>query len=354
MQGSGGAYDAFMKTPFRDASYLARVRRIRKVAAVAASRYPLKVSAIELVQHGENTTFRVDAKGGQRYLLRVHRPGYHTEAAIKEELAWLAQLSQAGFSVPQPIAAKSGEWVETVTSYDVPAPLNCSLLHWLDGRFIRKAVSPKHLYRVGRMLADLQTHASRSVVVHRRYWGSEGLVGARARFGSIDSLAGVPSELQAAISRARKRVVQELREFERRFPRRQGLIHADLHFGNILSAGGEILPIDFDDCGYGFHAYDLAVPLLSAEGMAGNERRARLRELEDALISGYSSKKTWDRHDERVFPYFIAARRLAMLGWLSSRRDNPRLKSLLKRAVTKAVRSLKRHGLGGLFREGVD
>ncbi|HEX5049798.1 MAG TPA: phosphotransferase [Gammaproteobacteria bacterium] len=321
---------------------------------MAASRYPLKVGAIELVQHGENTTFRVDAKGGQKYLLRVHRPGYHTKAAIQEELAWLDQLSQAGLSVPKPIAAKSGEWVETVGSHDLPAPLSCSLLHWLDGRFIRKSVSPKHLYRVGAMVADLQTRAARSVVVHRRYWGSEGLVGAGARFGSVDSLAGIRPELQAAITRARKRVLQELREFERRFPQRQGLIHADLHFGNILSAGGRLLAIDFDDCGHGFHAYDLAVPLLSAEGMVGNERRARLPELEDALILGYSSKKTWDRHDERVFPYFIAARRLAMLGWLSSRRDHPKLKKLLKRAAAKAVRSLQRRGLAGLLQKVAD
>lgn len=180
-------------------------------------------------------------------------------------------------------------------------------------------------------------------------------MGADARFGSIDSLAGVRPELQATISRARKLVLKELRQFERQFPERQGLIHADLHFGNILSAGEELVAIDFDDCGYGFHAYDLAVPMLSLEGMVGREKRKRLPEFEGALISGYSAKKTWDHHDERIFPYLIAARRLAMLGWLSSRRDLPRLKKLLNRAASDAARSLEHcRDLVWIFRKAAD
>jgi Ser/Thr protein kinase RdoA (MazF antagonist) len=56
-------------------------------------------------------------------------------------------------------------------------------------------------------------------------------------------------------------VSRELQRFERRFPERLGLIHADLHFGNFLDTGAGPAAIDFDDCGRGFLAYDLAVPL---------------------------------------------------------------------------------------------
>lgn len=40
-----------------------------------------------------------------------------------------------------------------------------------------------------------------------------------------------------------------------------GLIHADLHLDNVLFAGGEARPIDFDDCGLGHWLYDIAVTL---------------------------------------------------------------------------------------------
>jgi len=40
-----------------------------------------------------------------------------------------------------------------------------------------------------------------------------------------------------------------------------GLIHGDLHHENFLFHRGEARAIDFDDCGWGFHLYDLAVTL---------------------------------------------------------------------------------------------
>ncbi len=40
-----------------------------------------------------------------------------------------------------------------------------------------------------------------------------------------------------------------------------GLIHADLHQENYLFHGGMARAIDFDDCGWGFYLYDLAVTL---------------------------------------------------------------------------------------------
>ena len=39
------------------------------------------------------------------------------------------------------------------------------------------------------------------------------------------------------------------------------LIHADLHFGNVLVDGDRLAVIDFDDCGFGWHPYELAVVL---------------------------------------------------------------------------------------------
>ncbi len=105
---------------------------------------------------------------------------------------------------------------------------------------------------------------------------------------------------------------------------------------------GNFGAIDFDDCGHGFHAYDLAVPLLAIERLAAGKGRDRHLEFKQALIEGYTTKRSWDRYDEEIFPHLLTARRLAMLGWLNSRSDNPRLKEHLPGAVERTLDRLKR------------
>ena len=47
-----------------------------------------------LINLSENHTFRIDTARGERFVLRVHRVGYHTAAAIRSELEWLDRLGR--------------------------------------------------------------------------------------------------------------------------------------------------------------------------------------------------------------------------------------------------------------------
>ncbi|MFS0722484.1 phosphotransferase enzyme family protein [Paenibacillus sp. 1P07SE] len=42
-----------------------------------------------------------------------------------------------------------------------------------------------------------------------------------------------------------------------------GLVHGDLHLGNIVFHDGVPAPIDFGLCGHGYYLYDVAAPMLS-------------------------------------------------------------------------------------------
>jgi Ser/Thr protein kinase RdoA (MazF antagonist) len=327
-----------MKKPFAQSSYLAQVRRLRALAETAVKHYPLRVRKIEFIHHGENATFQVVAVNGRKYLLRICRNDYHTKPALLEELQWLAHLDSRGLKVPKPMRSKARHLTETVRHPDFPEGRNCCLFEWIEGKFV-KALKPHHMFQVGQILADLQDNSSTRRVRHRRYWTAEGLVGAAPKFGSIDKLKNAGAHEQREITRGRKAVLRALRKYGRKFPRRQGLIHADLHFGNLIRSGKTLGAIDFDDCGYGFHVYDLVVPYLSAEGMVANKKR--LPEYKNALIEGYKTRRAWDQHDEAIFEHLVMARRLLMLGWLDSRSDNPRLKKYLKKAVARALKHLR-------------
>ena len=331
-----------MLKPFASASYLSQVRRLRDLADRALKRYPIRVRSCTLINHWENTTFRVTSTTGKTFLLRVHRHGYHTKHAILEELRWLERLSDRGtLKVPTPVRSKSGRLLELVASPLVPHDCYCSLFQWIDGRFFDKTVSATHLNQLGRVIGELQRSTEDIPVVHRRYWDAEGLVGTRPKFGSIDTLEGISSKTQDVLSRAREFVLRRLRRFEKAFPEKRGLIHADLHFGNLLMTGDGIAVIDFDDCGFGFHAYDLAVSLGAVKYIARQRKDFSFSGLKDALVQSYANERGWDRHDEAILPWFMTARTLLMLGWLNSRSDNPRLKKQLKTAATKTVLYLK-------------
>jgi Ser/Thr protein kinase RdoA (MazF antagonist) len=200
--------------------------------------------------------------------------------------------------------------------------------------------------KLGSVIADLHRSAQGFPVIHRRYWDAEGLVGARPKFGSIDRLEGISTKAQDTLSQGRLLILCQLKRFEGAFPQKQGLIHADLHFDNVLVSQGDLAVIDFDDCGFGFHAYDLAVNLGSVRHSLPNGRKREFPKLKQALIEAYAFERGWSKSDEQILPCLMTARSRAMLGWLNSRSDHPVLRKRVKVAVTRTVKHLhKEYGL---------
>lgn len=88
------------------------------------------------------------------------------------------------------------------------------------------------------------------------------------------------------------------------------MIRAELHFRNIIVSQDSIAAIDFDDCGYGFKAYDLVIPIISTEDILRDVKKSKvIQEYQNALIDGYKTYQKWDHHDEVILPYLISARK---------------------------------------------
>ena len=233
--------------------------------------------------------------------------------------------------------SKAGKLLEEVWTERV-GHRHCSLFHWLDGRFVEKGLNEKRMYQLGRLIAQLQTRTRKTKL--RKYWDSEGLVGVQSKFGSYDKLDGISSIQRRKILSYRKKTFDVLKKYEKKNPHKMGLIHADLHFGNLLFVDGKIGAIDFDDCGYGFFAYDLAVPLVASDYMTkkGKGREKKLKVLRQGLFAGYRSLAQFNQEDEAIVDHLISARKLTMLCWLHSRSDNPRLRKYFKKAVKNTIR----------------
>src|SRR5438132_6165619 len=120
-----------------------QIRRVRRLAEQALSRYDLEVVSITPIQHFLNTVFRVEARpAGQsaqaieRYALRVHGPAAKGTSRIASELMWTAVLMRdLGVVVPEAVAARDGPLIVEAGAEGVPGPRPCVLFRWVHGRF---------------------------------------------------------------------------------------------------------------------------------------------------------------------------------------------------------------------------
>jgi Ser/Thr protein kinase RdoA (MazF antagonist) len=310
---------------YSELTYLGQVRRLGRLAQLAVPFFIPEDVRLTLIQHGENTTYRVDVADTaptnltdrpyveNRYLLRVHRTGYQSAESIASELAWLSALRhQAGLAVPEPVLSLEGAPLVTVSAPGIPEPRVCSLLRWINGRFCDRC-KPGHFGAVGDLMARLHDHA-----VHwkpptgftRRWWDWEGLFGDNAGFhlDSDEVWALLPDDYHDMFYAVARQVGQVMLEMGQG-PDASGLIHADLHMGNLLFSGGEARPIDFDDCGYGYWVYDFAVALSDWKDSPEWPR------YHDSLLEGYVQVRPLPEKQLNYLDLFMAARRVSLMLW---------------------------------------
>jgi Ser/Thr protein kinase RdoA (MazF antagonist) len=93
---------------------------------------------------------------------------------------------------------------------------------------------------------------------------------------------------------------------------RFGLIHADLRVTNLLVEGDSTKVIDFDDCGFGWHLYDLGAALTFIED------RPEADALAAAWLRGYGSVRPLTGEEIAEVATFRLLRRILIVAWIAS------------------------------------
>jgi Ser/Thr protein kinase RdoA (MazF antagonist) len=311
-------------TTFASLGYRGQVGRLRRLGRAALAAWDLKPLELRLLVHLENTTFRVTGADGARYVLRIHRVigsaahPLRTLAEVRSEMEWLTAIGRdTELGVPEPVPRRNGELVTTIEVEDVPGPRLCVLTRWVPGRFVNARLTPRHLEAVGAFMAGLHRHA-------RNFQPSD--VFSRPRVAdaaeaieaeTVNLVRQVLGDDDSAVVPA---VFERVRHAERELgasPDVFGLIHADLHQANYLFAGDEVRAIDFDDCGFGYFVFDLAVTLSE---VAWFPAYAQLRE---ALLRGYREVRELSPDHERLIADFQVFRGLQLALWFIEQREHP-------------------------------
>ncbi|MCW1934748.1 phosphotransferase enzyme family protein [Pararhodobacter zhoushanensis] len=300
-----------------------------KVVKSAAPLWGFDPARVSLVAARENSVWRAEGEGGS-YALRLHRPGYRTDAELLSELQWMEMLAKGGLTVPRPIPSLAGRLVEQIgdTSVDV--------LGWMPGRMLGEKGGmpgitdrPGLMRQLGALLArlhDLSDAWTPPPGFSRPKWDRAGLLGKTPLWGPFWENPDLTSRQRDTVLAAQAKALAALAALEGGLD--YGLIHADAITENIMVDGDRLVLIDFDDGGWGFRDFELATVLMRQLD------RPDYPALRTALIDGYAARR---RVDARVLDLMLLLRALTYLGWIIPRLSEPGGAERSARAVATAL-----------------
>ncbi|KRE28211.1 phosphotransferase enzyme family protein [Paenibacillus sp. Soil522] len=270
------------------------LKQTKQAALNALQEYDIDWSSIYFIQVSEHVTFRIESGEVEKFLLRIHPESKSREETVSE-LEWLAALRRKGLIVPEVVLNREGAFV-TDTATSGGQRYYATLLRWIEGeRLDKRVLTDESIRKIGALMANLH-EASVDFRPNNGFarpsWGSqsfqrdwEHLQRHHRHFISDEAI-----ELYTM---AAAKVASHLDTLE---PNEQnyGMIHADLHNGNVVFHDDEPFAIDFGRCGFGYHLYDMAQSIMGL--------RPSQREL---FIEGYERVRKMDDYAIQILECFF-------------------------------------------------
>ena len=313
-------------------------------ASLAIGAWDLKARDISLVSHSENIVFRVDTVDGQAFVLRFHRPGYHSLAELHGEFQWTAALGRFGIGVPLPRYTGEDKAFVTVDLPELSQRRFASLVEWVEGTAMATMIDEetsksdleRYFHRTGQLAARIHNQSAAWPVppsFERHSFDADGLMGREPFWGQFWMNANLSPAERKQIIHARDQIYRILTDYGKD-RETYSLIHADLHPGNLIVTNDHLHIIDFDDSGFGWHQYELAVAISYYQDSPYYDA------IQSAIIDGYRSERPLTDEDIELIPVFVLIRSMVSLGWIEQRPEldsSHKLPKLIKRSIEQST-----------------
>ena len=249
---------------------------------------------------GVNDTYLASTQIGSKYILRVYRACWRSLADIRYELDALNHLHRKGVAVAYPLPRKDGSFVQPLSA---PEGLRHAVLFiFAEGKEPSYDEDPEtKSYQYGQAVAHIHQASNDFNSPHARPPLDLDFLFFSPLKTIQPFLAHRPDDfafLQAYAEKVHRRLTE--------LPARaldQGFCHADLQgYHAHATENGPLTFFDFDCCGRGFRAYDMAVFRWCA----------RLSDKEtvwwEPYLRGYQEIHPLNDLDVQAIPPFVAAR----------------------------------------------
>lgn len=328
-------------------------RQLRGLAGQALTHYALELPRIAVLSTKEHAVLRVEAyvpgrPSPERFALRLYDPRVFHESSVATELEWLAALRHdSELVVPEPVSTRSGELLLRCELEGETAPRACALFRWVPGRRRTASLTPGALARVGCFVGKLHQHATRFVPPSggtAQRWDWDRVFGSGSPVGPGHGGTLFSAE-QQALFQALAASIHTAMQGLGTGPEVWGLIHADLNSSNYLFHGADVGAIDFEDCGWGYYLFDLAVILDELYAV----HPSRAADLRSGLLSGYRQIRVLTDVHEAQLDLFMAMRLAELVRWHATS-DIPAHRAAVPQLLVEAVDHMRRLELPTVFR----
>lgn len=290
----------------------------RDMAERALPHWGIEPERIDLVANAENCVFRVKVPDSGAYVLRIHRPGYHSLAELESETVWTRALSDEGISVSVGLPTLNGRTYAAIPTPDGDSTRFVGMIEWVEGRILNDEIEHEpdqiatRFEQIGRIAARVHNQASAwspPPGFVRHHFDVPGFVGEMPFWGRFWEVPILRPQQRAVLLRARDGIESILGDYGKG-PEIYSMIHADLHPKNfVVTDSGRLHVIDFDDAGFGWHQYELAVALCELED------EPYFAEIQQALVTGYRTVRPISDAALALLPLFLVIRSLVSIGW---------------------------------------
>ncbi len=267
--------------------------------------YGIHGAKVSCINFEFNATFSVETDSGTKYALRININSTRTLENLKGEIEWVRHLNRtSGIHTPTPIATLNDEYIISGFHADSNQTLHGVMYSWLEGEELGDEPSLSQLHEVGRAIATLHQESAEFALsadaalptFNDFFWGTEDyLFSDKSKLSNAD---------RALIQEAHDHIMKLTNELYSNSP--VHIIHADFHGWNLMWNEDQLSIFDFDDCGFGIEAQDLAVVLYYLD----------TPEQDAALLDGYKSIKPLPVYSEIAMKALLLQRRLLLLNYL--------------------------------------
>jgi len=280
-------------------------RSLTAFAQDLLSNYGISNAKVSCINFEFNATFSVETESGVKYALRININSTRTVENLKAEIEWVRHLNRtSGIHTPTPIATLKDDFFVSAVHPESEQKLNVVMYSWLEGEEIGDEPTLDQLHEVGKAIALLHQESSDFVLSSESelptfdnfFWGTEDFL--------FSDKSTLPDPDRRLIQEAHDLIMAFTRELYETSP--VHIIHADCHGWNLMWHEGRLSVFDFDDCGFGVEAQDLAVALYYLD----------TPEQEQALLAGYASIKSLPTYSENAMKALLLHRRLFLLNYL--------------------------------------
>jgi Ser/Thr protein kinase RdoA (MazF antagonist) len=267
--------------------------------------YGIHNAKVSCINFEFNATFAVESESGVKYALRININSTRTVDNMQAEVEWVRHLCRtSGVHTPTPIATEKDEYIVSGVHADSGHTLFGVMYSWLEGEEIGDEPTSQQLHEVGRAIATLHQESlefslstgNSLPTFDSFFWGTEDFL-----FSENSLLSDAD---RALIQQAHDLIMKFTSELYRNS--KVHIIHADMHGWNLMWHEGRLSIFDFDDCGFGIEAQDLAVALYYLD----------TPEQDEALLNGYKSVRPLPTYSENAMKALLLQRRLLLLNYL--------------------------------------